>query len=137
MDMKKRYRQWMAVLLLGVMLLLEGCTGRGNAGAGPDSGQGMSSEYAANGQSREKSMGRYLEEEVLLPQEITSLSNHPTAYLRQLDNGDLALIEKNAGLYLSSDHGETWTKQQTPGMMNWLPMPISQRSLSRRTALLQ
>ncbi len=114
MDMKKRYRQWMAVLLLGVMLLLEGCTGRGNAGAGPDSGQGMSSEYAANGQSREKSMGRYLEEEVSLPQEITSLSNHPTAYLRQLDNGDLALIEKNAGLYLSSDHGETWTKQQMP-----------------------
>ncbi len=104
----------MAALLLGVMLLLEGCTGRGNAGAGPDSGQGMSSEYAANGQSREKSMGRYLEEEVSLPQEITSLSNHPTAYLRQLDNGDLALIEKNAGLYLSSDHGETWTKQQMP-----------------------
>ena len=82
-------------------------------------------------------MGRYLEEEVSLPQEITSLSNHPTAYLRQLDNGDLALIEKNAGLYLSSDHGETWTKQQTPGMMNWLPMPISQRLLSRRTVLLQ
>lgn len=112
--MKKRYRQWRAVLVLGVMLLLEGCAGRGNAGAGLDSGQGTSAEAAGDEQSLETGMGRYLEQEVSLPQEITSVSNYPTAYLRQLDNGDLALMEQSAGLYLSSDHGETWTKKQTP-----------------------
>ena len=32
--MKRRYRRWTAFLLLGIMLFLEGCAGRKDAGAG-------------------------------------------------------------------------------------------------------
>ena len=111
--MKRRYRQWTAALLIGTMLLLEGCAGRGDAG-GADGGPGMPAGTAGDGPDRETSMGRYLEQEVPLPEEAASLSSHPAAYLAQLDNGDLALMEQSAGLYLSSDQGATWTKKQTP-----------------------
>ena len=111
--MKKRYRQWMMFLLIGIMLFLEGCAGRGDTATGQEGGQKVAADTSRDGQNRESGMGRYLEQEVPLPEEITSMSNHPTAYLQQLDNGDLALMERYAGLYLSSDHGMTWTRKQT------------------------
>ncbi len=112
--MKKKCRQWMGLLLLGVLLFTEGCAGREYADAGWDSGQRSPEETAEGGTGRETGMGRYLEQEITLPEEITSLTEDPEASVRQLDNGDLALMEKRAGLYLSSDQGATWIRKPTP-----------------------
>ena len=108
--MKRRYRRWTAFLLLGIMLFLEGCAGRKDAGAG----RGMPAGTAEEGQDRETGMGRYLEQDVALPEEIVSGGNSPGAYLRRLNTGDLALMEPTAGLYLSSDQGESWVRKPTP-----------------------
>lgn len=110
--MKKRFRQWMVYLPLISMLLLEGCTGRG--GADPDSGPESPLETADAGGDRETGMGRYLEQEIRLPDEVASRSSYPRAYLQQLDNGELALMEQAAGRYLFSDQGETWIKKPIP-----------------------
>lgn len=112
--MKKRYRQWTGLLLLGVMLFTEGCAGREYTGDVQEGGQKVSEETAEGGTGRDAGMGRYLEQEIRLPEEITSLTEEPEAYVRQLDNGDLALMEKRAGLYLSSDQGETWVRKPAP-----------------------
>ena len=122
--MKRRYRRWTAFLLLGIMLFLEGCAGRKDAGAG----RGMPAGTAEEGQDRETGMGRYLEQDVALPEEIVSGGNSPGAYLRRLNNGDLALMEPTAGLYLSSDQGESWVRKPTPwyeelnGWTGWIAL---------------
>ena len=113
-------------MLLGIMLFSGGCAGGGAAGQG--SGPRMSAGTAEEGASGETGMGRYLEHEVTLPGEIALGSSSPNAYLQRLDNGDLALMEQTAGLYLSSDQGESWIRKPTPwydelvGWTNWIAL---------------
>lgn len=108
----KKTRRWLAVLLAGVMLLA-GC---GNSGShDPEtSGEGKPESQTAE---TEKSMGRYLEKEIQLPEEVSSLSDYPRVYMTRLDNGDLEIMEETAGKYISKDNGETWEHCDAP----WLP----------------
>lgn len=109
---KKRTRLWISVLLAGIMLLTGGCSGRESTPdqQKPDSDGSVSS--AADGQ--DVSMGRYLEQELTLPEEVSTTGTYPTAWLKRLESGELALMEQVAGYYISSDNGETWTAKETP-----------------------
>ena len=121
----------MAFLMAGALCLLQGCGGGSGAGREEEQRPYASSEGSRNG---ETSMGRYLEKEVILPEEVTSMSDYPKAYLQRLENGDLALMESLAGLYLSSDQGETWTRKATPWFEE-LKASISRISLAPNGAV--
>lgn len=105
-------RKWTALLLAGIMLLT-GCSAQKDTKTGqqPDAEPGKTTETA----SAEKSMGRYLEKEITFPEEMADmLSSYPAAYMQVLDTGELALAEVSAGLFVSSDNGETWEQKDTP-----------------------
>lgn len=116
--MKRSYRRQTAWLLALGMFLLSGCAG----GAGQSPGTGTPAAQEEQGVS----MGRYLEQEVALPEEITSVSGHQKAWFTKLENGDLELMGGIAGLYVSPDGGETWTKKETP----WYEEMINSSSIS-------
>lgn len=116
--MKKRYGRLTACLLMGAMLLLQGCAGREDKTAGQPGGaagsEGTPAASAEAGNGGEKSMGRYLEEEITLPEDMEYGSSYPTLCLQKLDTGELALMEQTAGLYVSADNGESWARKETP-----------------------
>ncbi len=108
---KRRIRPWLSALLAGIMLFAVGCSG----------GEGIKEQQKAGSDSlvspaagdQDVSMGRYLEQEIILPDEVGAMGTYPTAYLKKLNNGELVLIEQVAGLYISSDNGQTWTAKET------------------------
>lgn len=106
-------KKWIALFLAGAMLLT-GCSAQKSA----DSGQQTSEETGKTMETAqtEKSMGRYLETEISLPEEIMTMGSFPTAYMQRLDSGELALVEQVAGLYVSGDKGETWEHKEMPGI---------------------
>ncbi len=116
--MRKKCGRLLACLLIGAMLLLQGCKGREDGSDGQTGGgDGNSPAPAASAESEsngEKSMGRYLEEEITLPEDMTYGSSHPTLCLQKLETGELALLEQTAGMYVSADNGESWTWKETP-----------------------
>ena len=111
--MRKKCGRLLACLLIGAMLLLQGCKGREDGSGGQTGGgDGNSPAPAASAESEsngEKSMGRYLEEEITLPEDMTYGSSYPTLCLQKLETGELALLEQTAGMYVSADNGESWT----------------------------
>lgn len=114
--MKKRLRQLTACLLLGVMICLQGCAAKGNeqsASGEPDEKTETPKAGGEESGSGERSMGRYLEEEVALPEEV-SASSYPKLCLQRLESGELMLIEQTAGVYTSSDNGESWSPKEAP-----------------------
>lgn len=116
MKKEKRFRQWAVYPLIAVMLLLQGCTDSSvSAPQGEDgtAGQEPGSTAASDDSHTEQTMGRYLEEEITLPEEV-SLSSTPKIFLQKLENGDLLLAEQTAGIYISSDNGESWSPKEAP-----------------------
>lgn len=109
--MKNRFKRWTAFLLIGMMLFLQGCSGGENNT--PDSVRAP--KTSADGGSEEKSMGRYLEEEIILPEDLSVVS-YPQPRLQKLDSGELAVIEPDAGMYVSADNGENWNRKDTSWM---------------------
>ena len=114
--MKKSIRQVTTSILIAVMLLLPGC-----ANKEPDmveqspntEGQTAPAAPAEEAENTEQTMGRYLEEEITLPEDF-SYSSNPRAYLQMLESGELAILDQTAGMYLSKDGGESWDKKETP-----------------------
>lgn len=114
--MKKSIRQITTSILIAVMLLLPGC-----ASKEPDpveqspntEGQTAPAAPAEEAENTEQTMGRYLEEEITLPEDF-SYSSNPRAYLQMLESGELAILDQTAGMYLSKDGGESWDKKETP-----------------------
>lgn len=114
--MKKRSGKFTALLLAAAMLFLQGCAGKENSPTGQNTDNG-----AAGGErsvqeeqsSGEPAMGRYLEKEITLPEEFSE-SSYPRMCMQRLENGDLVLAEQTAGMYISSDNGETWTSKEAP-----------------------
>lgn len=108
----KRFKKWTALFCAGVMTvsLLTGCGGGGdnNASAGEAPKEEKKKTAAAEEENTEKSMGRYLEREVTLPEEISGMVSYPISYMKRLTDGNLVLTERMAGKYISTDVGETW-----------------------------
>ncbi|MCI8586638.1 MAG: carbohydrate ABC transporter substrate-binding protein [Lachnospiraceae bacterium] len=115
--MKKRLRQLTACLLLGAMICLQGCGGKEKEPTGSVSPEEQTETPKAGeeetGDGGERSMGRYLEAEVTLPEDV-SMSSYPTLCLQRLDSGELMLIEQTAGVYVSSDDGLSWSMKEAP-----------------------
>jgi len=107
----KHFTKWLAVLLAGVMLLT-GCGAPDAAGA--DTAAEDKTGIASADTDTEKSMGRYLEKEVELPEEVRTMGTYPIGCMRLLDSGELELVEQVAGKYISKDNGETWEHVDTP-----------------------
>lgn len=123
-----RFRKWTALLLAGT-LLLTGCTSvteSKNSGQQSDMEQGNVAETAET----EKSMGRYLEKEIAVPDEVASMSNFPVVYMQKLDTGELLLAEQFAGMYISGDNGETWERKDVPWLDELKRNYISQIALA-------
>lgn len=116
----KNIKKWTALFCAGAMAvsLLAGCGRGGDAGdstAGlPEQKEEKKNTAAAEEENTEKSMGRYLEKEMTLPEEISEMVQFPVPYIRKLENGNLMLAEKEAGKYISPDNGETWESEGNP-----------------------
>ena len=63
---------------------------------------------AADSENAEKRMGRYLESEITVPEEIKSAVNYPAPYLQGSGDRELVLAEPMAGRYVSADMGGKW-----------------------------
>lgn len=113
--MRKWLKRWTAFILAVSMLVLPGCGSRDNGPAGEDGQQDapVSAAEKEEEESKEKTMGRYLEQEVTLPEDMT-LDSYPKICMKLLDNGEVALLEQTAGLYTSADLGETWNRKEAP-----------------------
>lgn len=113
--MRRRTGRWTACLLVCVMMLLQGCGSKGN---GPAGGQGGGAGEAPavsqeEGGEGERTMGRYLEKEMTLPDDVAAVG-YPTLCLQKLENGELMLIEQTAGVYVSADNGGSWKRKDAP-----------------------
>ena len=109
----KKFKKWIALLCAGVLAvsLLVGC-GNGNTG---QTGDGKTQGNGASAENKEKSMGRYLEKDIVLPEEFLSMSStYPIPYLEKLSDGKLVIAEEAAGIYTSADNGETWESAGNP-----------------------
>lgn len=107
-----RRKRWTACLLAGVMLLLQGCSA--GEGSAVQQAEEPPAGAAASGENQDQAMGRYLEQEITLPEELYA-GTHPGAFLQMLDGGELALTGEVGGLrYVSEDRGENWTMKDTP-----------------------
>lgn len=95
-------RAW--IWLLSAALLLGGC----------GSQDGYTDQNEEGGSTDgQKSMGRYLEEDMSLPE--GGDQDYQTA-MQALEDGSLAILGQNSGLSVSSDGGETWEKRD----VSWL-----------------
>lgn len=113
----KKLKKWAALVCAGIITasFLAGCGGGGEENAsGPEPEKEKKNTVAEKEEDTEKSMGRYLEREMTLPEEISEMVPYPIPYIRKLENGDLMLAEKTAGSYRSSDGGETWESSGNP-----------------------
>lgn len=111
----RKIKKWAALFCAGIItaVSLAGCGSR--SGDEPAAGTEPKKENAVSEEENtEKSMGRYLERELTLPEEISQMVQYPVPYIARLENGDLLLAEKEAGRYLSTDLGETWEAAGNP-----------------------
>lgn len=110
----KRFRTWISLLLVGSMVFLQGCSAGGSvpgSGSGTDGASGDKGDGAS--EQTEASMGRYVEEELELPEEI-AFNSFPDGSIQLLDSGELAVVENSTGIYTSGDEGETWKSADAP-----------------------
>ncbi len=104
----KRITAW---ILMGILLVISGCSGKGETK--PSEGE----EPAKGEQAKETQMGRYLEEEIELPEEaLGSRGSWEGALIKRLENGELALLNASTGLFVSSDQGASWERREIPAL---------------------
>ncbi len=113
----RKMKKWTALFCAGFMAVsfLAGCGSKSESddtAAVPK--QENKNTAAAEEENEEKSMGRYLEREMVLPEEISEMVQYPLPYIKKLESGDLMLAEKETGKYISSDGGETWESAGNP-----------------------
>lgn len=113
----RKIKRWTALLCAGVMAaaFLTGCgKGKSDDTASQPKQEGKKNTAAAEEENTEKSMGRYLEREMALPEEINEMVPYPIPYIKMLEDGSMMLAEKTAGRYISQDGGETWESDGNP-----------------------
>ncbi|MCI8597409.1 MAG: carbohydrate ABC transporter substrate-binding protein [Lachnospiraceae bacterium] len=113
---RKRIIAW---LLFGILLILSGCA-KGTETSPQDfantsNSNGTESEAGTDGESG-NSMGRYLEQQIELPEEFQMMEPGTMGTLQVLESGEWILVESSIGIYVSADKGETW--EQRPS--TWL-----------------
>lgn len=98
--MKKRNKLWCCIAIIVTMIAgLTGCGGNGNHAVSGNSND--DSLDTADG----KSMGRYIETEYSLPEEMTRMNG-----LTKREDGTLVIFDYNEGMFQSEDEGKTWNK---------------------------
>lgn len=122
---KSRLKKITAGMLAGILLLLCSCSGKSGTQTG---GEGTGSKNPD--MPEESVMGRYLEEEVPLSEDMRfMLESMPNVgeigTLQILDNGDLAIFDSSMGLYTSPDHGKTWEKRENSALDEFLMSGLS------------
>ncbi len=111
----RKFRRQTALFWAGIisLSLLAGCGRYGvkEKQAGVD----MKGENpAADTENAEKRMGRYLEKEIAVPEEITAAISYPALYLQKSESDELVLAEPMAGRYISADMGSEWEQMDCP-----------------------
>lgn len=108
----KKLREWTALFCAGVIAVssLAGCGGD----AGEINATGKDEEHGGSEAAAEKSMGRYLEEEITVPEISDEPDYYPAPYLGRREDGKLVLADKNLGCYISEDQGESWEATGCP-----------------------
>lgn len=108
----KKLREWTALFCAGVIAVssLAGCGGD----AGETNGTGKDEEHGGSEAAAEKSMGRYLEQEITVPEISDQPDYYPAPYLGRRDDGKLVLADKYLGIYISKDNGESWEAAGCP-----------------------
>ncbi len=106
----RKMKRWTALLCAGIItaVSLAGCGKSDGETAVGTEPKKEKENIVSEEENKEKSMGRYLEKEITLPEEISQMSQYPVPYITRLENGSLLLAEKGAGRYISPDVGETW-----------------------------
>ena len=113
----KKIKKWTALVCAGIMTVsfLAGCGGGGEENVSAQKpAEEKKNTAAAEEENAEKSMGRYLEREVTVPEEVSEMVSYPISYMKRLESGELLLAERVAGKYISSDNGETWESAGCP-----------------------
>lgn len=108
----KKLGKWTALFCAGVIAVsfLAGCGGE----SGEINGTGKDEEHGGSEAAAEKSMGRYLEQEITVPQISDEPDYYPAPYLGRREDGKLVLADKNLGCYISEDQGESWEAAGCP-----------------------
>lgn len=106
----RKFRRQTALFGAGIisLSLLAGC---GENQAGVDT---KGENPAADTENAEKRMGRYLEKEIAVPEEITAAVSYPALYLQKSESDELVLAEPMAGRYISADMGSEWEPMDCP-----------------------
>lgn len=108
----KKLGKWAALFCAGVIAVsfLAGCGGE----SGEINGTGKGEEHGDSEAAAEKSMGRYLEQEITVPEISDEPDYYPAPYLGRREDGKLVLADKNLGCYISEDQGESWEAAGCP-----------------------
>lgn len=108
----KKLGKWTALFCAGVIAVsfLAGCGGE----SGEINGTGKDEEHGGSEAAAEKSMGRYLEQEITVSQISDEPDYYPAPYLGRREDGKLVLADKNLGCYISEDQGESWEAAGCP-----------------------
>lgn len=98
---------------MAAVFLLAGC-GNGVGDASDITEGKKENTGTAEAEHAEKTMGRYLEREITVPEEVKTMGSYPLPYLQKLDDGRIVLAEQVAGRYVSADMGESWEYLDCP-----------------------
>ena len=114
---------------MAAVFLLAGC-GKGVGDASDITEGKKENTGVAEAEHAEKTMGRYLEREITVPEEVKTMGSYPLPYLQKLDDGRIVLAEQVAGRYVSADMGESWEYLDCPWEDVGLEAYISDIALS-------
>ena len=109
-----KFWKWAALSCAGMMsiFMLVGCGEGGGANqALPDA---KTENSAVDTENAEKRMGRYLENEITVPEDIKTTVSYPAPYLQKSERDELVLAEPMAGRYFSADMGGNWEQMDCP-----------------------
>lgn len=105
--MRKMIGKRMLCLLLAAVMLMAGCGKQ-------ESIQGQSNEDNSNEQ--QTTMGRYVETETDLPEQMKDIIN-----FYQISDGKLAIVDRQGKILLSEDNGTTWESHNSPWIQEKMP----------------
>ena len=98
--MKAKGRKVLSALLILCIIALTAC----------NSGTGETTSDSGSDNDGEGAKGRFIEEELSLPEDITNANDAYAYGIKQTEDGSLYLLT-SAGIYKSTDSGDSWTQE--------------------------